>query len=117
MKYLFIEYPPCSTCKKAKKFLMDNGIDFIQRNIKEENPTKDELTEWLKKSNLPIKKFFNTSGQVYKKLNLKENLKNMTIDEQLDILSNDGMLVKRPILVGSNLILVGFDEKKWADSV
>lgn len=113
MKYLFVCYPKCSTCNKAKKFLIENNIGFEERNIKEDNPSKKELKEWLSKSTYPIKRFFNTSGKLYRELNLKEKLLEMTEDEKLDLLSTDGMLVKRPIIVGDDIVLVGFKENEW----
>lgn len=113
MKTLFIEYPKCSTCQKAKKWLEQNKIEFEDRHILENNPTKEELKKWIKQSGYDIKKFFNTSGMKYKELNLKEKLPNMTDDEKIQILSTDGMLVKRPLIITDNLVLVGFREKEW----
>ena len=113
MKTLFIEYPKCSTCQKAKKWLEQNNIEFEDRHIVENNPTKEELKKWIKQSGYDIKKFFNTSGMKYKELNLKEKLPNMTDDEKIQILSTDGMLVKRPLIITDDLILVGFREKEW----
>ena len=113
MKTLFIEYPKCSTCQKAKKWLEQNKIEFDDRHILENNPTKEELKKWIKQSGYDIKKFFNTSGMKYKELNLKEKLPNMTDDEKIQILSTDGMLVKRPLIITDDLILVGFREKEW----
>ena len=113
MKVLFIEYPKCSTCQKAKKWLEQNKIEFEDRHIVENNPTKEELKKWIKQSGYDIKKFFNTSGMKYKELNLKEKLPNMTDDEKIQILSTDGMLVKRPLIITDDLILVGFREKEW----
>lgn len=113
MKILFIQYPKCSTCQKAKKWLEKNKIEFEDRHILEENPTKEELRKWIKQSGYDIKKFFNTSGMKYKELKLKEKLPNMTDEEKIDILSTDGMLVKRPLIISDNLILVGFKEKEW----
>ena len=115
MKYLFLEYPKCSTCKKAKKWLIENDIDFTSRHIIEDNPTKEELTEWIKESSLPIKRFFNTSGIKYRELNLKDKLKEMNEDEMISLLSTDGMLVKRPIIIGKDKILTGFKEKEWEE--
>ena len=117
MKYLFLEYPKCSTCKKAKKWLTKNGIDFTPRHIIEDNPTKEELTEWIKESNLPIKRFFNTSGMKYRELNLKDKLKEMSEDEMISLLSTDGMLVKRPIIIGNGTILTGFKENEWTENI
>ena len=110
---LFVQYPPCSTCQKAKKWLDANGIDYVNRHIKEENPTYEELKTWYDRSGLPLKKFFNTSGLLYKSLNLKERLPTMTEDEQLQLLSSDGMLVKRPLLVTEDIVLIGFKESQW----
>ena len=110
---LFLEYPPCSTCKKAKKWLDDNGIGYTARHIKEENPTYEELKEWYQRSGLPLKKFFNTSGLLYKSMNLKEKLPTMTEEEQLRLLATDGMLVKRPLVVLENAVLTGFREADW----
>ena len=113
MKVLFIEYPKCSTCQKAKKWLEQNNIEFDDRHIVENNPTKDELKKWIKQSGYDIKKFFNTSGMKYKELNLKEKLPNMTDEEKIEVLSTDGMLVKRPLVITDKVILVGFKEKEW----
>ena len=110
---LFIEYPPCTTCKKAKKWLQDHGLEFTARHIKEQNPSLEELSAWQEKSGLELKKFFNTSGLVYKNLGLKDKLPGMSRQEQLQLLSSDGMLVKRPILVTEDTVLVGFREKEW----
>lgn len=111
---LFLEYPPCSTCKKAKKWLDDHGIAYVSRHIKEENPTYEELRQWLKESGLPVKRFFNTSGLLYKSMELKDKLPGMTGDEQLRLLATDGMLVKRPIVVKDDgAVLVGFREAEW----
>ena len=111
---LFLEYPPCSTCKKAKKWLDDHGLTYTARHIKEENPTYEELSRWLEVSGLPIKRFFNTSGLQYKALGLKDKLPQMPEDEQLRLLSSDGMLVKRPIVVTEDgSVLVGFREEQW----
>lgn len=113
MGVLFLEYPKCSTCKKAKKWLEDNSVEFADRHIKEENPTAEELSEWHKKSGLPLKKFFNTSGVLYKELKLKDKLPEMSEQEQLELLATDGMLVKRPLIIGENFVLVGFKEAEW----
>lgn len=111
---LFLEYPPCSTCRKAKKWLDDHGLTYTARHIKEENPTYEELSRWLETSGLPVKKFFNTSGLQYKALGLKDKLPQMSQDEQLRLLSSDGMLVKRPIVVTEDgSVLVGFREEQW----
>jgi arsenate reductase len=114
MKYIFICYPRCTTCKKAKDWLDKNNIEYDERNIKENNPSKSELKEWISKSGKSIKKFFNTSGTLYRELNVKDKLPNMNEDEQIELLSTDGMLVKRPILVGENTVLVGFKEDAWS---
>ncbi len=111
----FIEYPKCTTCKRAKKWLDDNGIEYEDRNIKEENPTYDELKKWYSQGSLPLKKFFNTSGMLYRELQLKDKLKNMTEEEQLRLLASDGMLVKRPIVVTDEKILVGFKPDEWEE--
>lgn len=111
----FIEYPKCTTCKRAKKWLDDNGIEYEDRNIKEENPTYDELKKWYSQGSLPLKKFFNTSGMLYRELQLKEKLKTMTEEEQLRLLASDGMLVKRPIVVTDEKILVGFKPDEWEE--
>lgn len=113
MGVLFLEYPKCSTCKKAKKWLEDNSVEFTDRHIKEENPTAEELSEWHKKSGLPLKKFFNTSGVLYKELKLKDKLPEMSEHEQIELLSTDGMLVKRPLIIGDDFVLVGFKEAEW----
>ena len=110
---LFVCYPKCTTCQKAKKWLTEKGISFEERDIKTENPTKEELEAWYKKSVLPLKRFFNTSGILYKEMKLKDRLPEMTEDEQLTLLSTDGMLVKRPILISDEQVLVGFKEKEW----
>ena len=114
---LFLEYPKCTTCKKAKKWLDDRGETYTDRHIKEENPTLEELKEWHKKSGLPLKKFFNTSGMLYKEMGLKDKLPSMTEDEQYALLAQDGMLVKRPILVSEEWVLVGFKEKEWQEKL
>lgn len=110
---LFIEYPKCSTCKKAGKWLEANHIVYTDRNIVEDNPSYEELKEWHKKSGLPLKKFFNTSGQRYRELQLKERLPGMGEEEQLQLLATDGMLVKRPIVVDGDVVLLGFQEAEW----
>lgn len=111
---LFLEYPPCTTCKKARKWLEEHNVSFTARHVKEENPSYEELKTWLDASGLPVKKFFNTSGLLYKSLNLKDKLPGMTVEEQLQLLSTDGMLVKRPIVVTDDgKILVGFKEADW----
>ena len=110
---LFLEYPPCSTCKKAKAWLEANGVPYTARHIKEENPSYEELKLWYERSGLPLKKFFNTSGLLYKSLNLKEKLPAMTEEEQLRLLATDGMLVKRPLVVLEDKVLTGFREAEW----
>ena len=110
---LFLEYPPCSTCKKAKKWLDDMGIAYTARHIKEENPSYEELKDWYEKSGLPLKKFFNTSGLKYKELKLKDRLPEMSDEEKIALLATDGMLVKRPLLVHCDRVLVGFKEAEW----
>lgn len=110
---LFLQYPPCSTCQKAKKWLDEQGIAYTDRQIKTENPTYEELKAWYEKSGLPLKKFFNTSGLQYKALNLKEKLPQMTEEEQLRLLATDGMLVKRPLVVDGGRVLVGFKAEQW----
>ena len=117
MSILFLEYPPCSTCKKAKNWLDSHGISYTSRHIKEQNPSKEELALWYKQSGLPLKKFFNTSGLLYKSLGLKDKLPTMTEDEQLSLLATDGMLVKRPIIVTDHSILVGFKENEWEEKL
>ena len=114
---LFLEYPPCTTCKKARKWLEDNGIAFDARHIKENNPTYEELKSWYEKSGLPLKKFFNTSGLQYRALELKDKLPTMNEEEQLQLLSSDGMLVKRPLVVTETTVLTGFKEKDWAEKL
>ena len=113
----FICYPKCTTCQKAKKWLEANGISFTERHIKDENPTAEELHAWQQKSGLPLRRFFNTSGQLYRSMQLKDKLPDMTEAEQLALLATDGMLVKRPILVTDETVLVGFREKEWAQSL
>ena len=114
---LFIEYPKCTTCQKAKKFLDDNGVVYIDRHIKEDNPTYEELKEWHAKSGFELKKFFNTSGLLYKSLELKDKLPTMTEEEQLKLLASDGMLVKRPLLITENKILAGFKISDWSEVI
>ncbi len=113
MKNILIEYPKCSTCKKAKKWLEENNIEFEDRHIIEEKPTVNELTKWIKESELEIKRWFNTSGLKYKELNLKEKLSNMSDKEKIELLASDGMLIKRPVLVSDKGIFIGFNEDKW----
>jgi arsenate reductase len=114
---LFVCYPKCSTCKKAEKWLNENNITYDFRDIKLENPSFDELRDWYTKSGLPLKKFFNTSGMLYRQMELKDKLPSMSEDEMLRLLSTDGMLVKRPILVSDEKVLVGFREKEWTEAV
>ena len=113
MKNLFLQYPKCSTCRKAKKFLQDNNIEFEDRDITINNPTKEELKKWYEKSSLDIKKFFNTSGVLYREMGLKDKIKNMSEDEMLELLSTDGKLVKRPLFISDDKILVGFKEEEY----
>ena len=114
---LFVEYPKCSTCQKAKKWLEENGLAFEARHIKENRPTAEELRVWQKRSGLPLKKFFNTSGMKYKELGLAARLPAMSEAEQLALLASDGMLVKRPLLVGEDFVLVGFKEADWREKL
>lgn len=114
---LFLQYPPCSTCQKAKKWLDEQDIAYETRHIKEENPSYEELKAWHSLSGLPLKKFFNTSGLKYKELGLKDKLPTMTEDEQLQLLATDGMLVKRPLAIGEDFVLTGFREKEWAEKM
>lgn len=112
---LFLEYPKCSTCQKAKKWLDSHGISYEDRHIKEENPNGEELRQWWERSGQPLKKFFNTSGMIYRELGLKDKLSTMTEEEQLTLLATDGMLVKRPLVVGEDFVLIGFREKEWEE--
>lgn len=114
---LFIHYPKCSTCQKAKKWLDDNGLSYESRHIKEANPTYEELKAWYEKSGFPLKKFFNTSGMLYKSMQLKDKLAEMSEEEQLKLLATDGMLVKRPLVVGDDFVLCGFREKEWTEKL
>ncbi len=114
---LFIQYPPCTTCQKAKKWLDSQGIAYTDRHIKNEKPTYEELKAWHDASGLPLKKFFNTSGLLYKSMNLKEKLPTMTEEEQLQLLASDGMLVKRPIVVKDGTVLVGFKQAQWEQAL
>ena len=114
---LFICYPKCSTCKKAKKWLDEHNVEYTERHIVENNPTYDELKEWFNKSGLPIKRFFNTSGLLYKEMKLKDKLPTMSEDEQLQLLATNGMLVKRPLRVGENTVLTGFKESEWNEAI
>lgn len=115
MSVLFLQYPPCTTCKKAKAWLDERGVDYQARHIKEENPTAEELKAWHEKSGLPLKKFFNTSGLAYKALGLKDRLPTMSEEEQYQLLASDGMLVKRPLVIGDDFVLVGFREAQWQE--
>lgn len=110
---LVLEYPRCSTCKKALQWLRDNGVAFEDRHIVEQNPTQQELTAWYHRSGLPLKRFFNTSGNLYKEQGLKDKLPGMSEEEQLALLATNGMLVKRPLVVGDDFVLVGFKEAEW----
>ncbi len=112
---LFVHYPKCSTCRNAKKWLDEHGIAYESRDIREENPKAEELKIWHEKSGLPLKRLFNTSGMVYKSLNLKDKLAEMGEEEQYELLASDGMLVKRPILVGDTFALIGFRPKEWQE--
>ena len=112
---LLVCYPKCSTCKQAEKWLEAKGIDFEKRDIKTENPSAEELKEWHQKSGLPLKRFFNTSGNLYKEMKLKDRLPGMSEEGQIQLLSTDGMMVKRPILVDGDAVLVGFKEKEWEE--
>lgn len=113
MKALFVHYPKCSTCKKAEKWLKEKGVDYDARDIKNENPTYEELKQWYETSGLDIKKFFNTSGMLYREMNLKDRLPSMSLEEKLQLLATDGMLVKRPILVSGDQVTTGFKEADW----
>ena len=113
----FVCYPKCTTCKKAEKWLDDNDIGYEMRDIKADNPTYDELNEWYNLSGLPLKKFFNTSGLLYKSMSLKEKLPTMSDNEMLKLLSSDGMLVKRPLLIGDDFVIVGFKESEWEEKL
>ena len=114
---LFINYPKCSTCQKARKWLEENGIEFEDRHIKENNPTYEELKNWHEKSGLPLKKFFNTSGMLYRELELSKKLPTMSEEEQLKLLATDGMLVKRPFVVNGDMVLTGFRVAEWEEKL
>ena len=114
---LFVNYPKCSTCRKAKKWLDEHNIEYESRNIIDDNPTSEELREWWKISNLPLKRFFNTRGMKYRELKLKDKLQDMDDDEKFDLLATDGMLVKRPILINEDIVLVGFKVKEWEENL
>lgn len=113
MSYTFITYPKCSTCQKAKKFLDENKIKYIEKHIVTDTPSYEELKQMIEQSGLPVSKFFNTSGMLYRSMNLKEELKNSTDDEKIRLLSSNGMLIKRPLLVMKNKVLVGFKKEEW----
>ncbi len=117
MKNTFIEYPKCTTCKKAKKWLQENKIEAEERNIVTETPTVQELEKWIQKSGQDIKKWFNTSGLKYKELNLKNKLGTMSQKEKIELLASDGMLIKRPLLISDKVILIGFKEEKWKELI
>ena len=117
MNPLFIQYPKCGTCRKAAKWLKDNNVEVTSRHIVEDNPTADELSAWIDKSGLPVQKFFNTSGQVYKQNNLKDVVKTASRDELIKLLAANGMLVKRPIVVTDDFVLVGFNESEWDEKL
>lgn len=117
MSVLFLEYPKCTTCKKAKKWLDENSISYEDRHIVEENPTVEELKEWHQKSGLPLKRFFNTSGMIYRQEGLKDKLPTMTEEEQYALLATNGMLVKRPLVIGDDFVLVGFKEAQWSETL
>ena len=117
MKPTALCYPKCGTCQKAEKWMKSNGIEYTYRPIKEENPTKEELKTWIAKSGLPVSKFFNTSGLLYKELNMKDKVKTLSEDELVDILASNGMIVKRPILVAGETVLVGFKEDEWKATI
>ncbi len=114
---LLLCYPKCSTCKKAKKWLDENNVEYSERDIKLDNPSYDELKSWYKKSGLPLKRFFNTSGMIYREMNLKDKLPNMDEEEQLKLLASDGMIVKRPIIVSGDFVLTGFRVKEWEEKL
>ena len=114
---VFLCYPKCTTCQKAKKWLDDNGVEYSLRDIKAENPSCEELAAWYKASGLPLKKFFNTSGLLYKSLGLKDKLPSMTEEEMIALLATDGMLVKRPLLIGEDFVLVGFRQAEWEEKL
>lgn len=117
MSCLFLEYPKCSTCRKAKKWLEENNIEFTDRMIVTDNPSKEELRTWYEKSRVKLNKFFNTSGKLYREMNLKDKVKTATEEELLDILSTDGMLVKRPLLIKNDIVLIGFKEDEWTEKL
>lgn len=114
---LFLQYPPCSTCQKAKRWLDEHGISYTDRHIKLDNPTYEELSRWYHDSGLPLKKFFNTSGLLYKSMGLKDKLPELSEEEQLKLLAGDGMLVKRPLVIGDGFVLVGFQSAEWEQAL
>ena len=114
---LFIEYPKCTTFKRAKKWLDEHQVSYEERHIVEDNPKAEELKKWIAKSGLPIKRFFNTSGMKYRDLGLKDRLPEMTEEEQIELLATDGMLVKRPLVIGDDFVLVGFKEEQWGNTI
>ena len=114
---LLVHYKKCSTCQKAKRWLEEHGFEFTERDIKEQNPTKEELKEWHVKSGMPLKKFFNTSGMLYREMQLKDKLPDMTEEEQYELLASDGMLVKRPLLISGDRVCVGFKEVEWEELI
>ena len=114
---LFIEYPKCTTCKRAKKWLDEHQVSYEERHIVEDNPKAEELKKWIAKSGLPIKRFFNTSGMKYRDLGLKDRLTEMNEEEQIELLATDGMLVKRPLVIGDDFVLVGFKEEQWGNTI
>ncbi len=117
MNLLFLQYPSCGTCRKAAKWLRENNIEVVSRHIVDENPSEKELSEWIEKSGLPIQRFFNTSGQVYKENNLKNIVKTASNEELIRLLAQNGKLIKRPILVADDFVLVGFDEMEWGNKL
>jgi len=117
LSLLFLEYPPCSTCKKAKSWLDAHGVQYTSRHIKDQNPSKEELKAWYQKSGLPLKRFFNTSGLLYKEMKLKDKLPAMSEEEQLQLLATNGMLVKRPLLIDGDTVLIGFKEAEWSEKL
>lgn len=117
MSYLFIEYPKCTTCKRAKKWLEERNAEFTDRHIVEQNPTYEELKLWYERSGLPLKRFFNTSGNLYKEMNLKDKLDDMSEEEQLKLLATNGMLVKRPLVVADDFVMTGFKEAEWMERI
>ena len=117
MSKIFVNYPKCSTCKRAEKFLKENNVEFVNRNIVEENPTAEELALWMDKSGLEPRKFFNTFGVLYREMNLKDKIKTMSKEEMIEVLSTNGMLVKRPLLVTEDIVLVGFKEESYKEII